>query len=161
MWKSSLLLYKQKGVTQRLPLVENVAHAPHIPSSNSSMPSHHVGGEQKEQILSQKPEPCHVQIFCKSFNNKFCSSLYSSSYLQGPSSKCRSQVKGLSKKDRTKILGLHNYLRKRVAQGKAYGQPPAANMRKLVEFHLLLSAQQTCKSNVVMFIIVDSQSITQ
>ena len=133
MWKSSLLLYKQKGVTQNLPLVENVAHAPHIPSFISSMPSHHVGGEPKEQILSQKPEPCHVQVFCESFNTEVNSSLHSSSYLQGPSSKCRAKVRGLSKKDRTKILGLHNYLRKVVAQGKAYGQPPAANMRKLVK----------------------------
>ena len=58
-----------------MPLVEHVAHAPHIPSSYSSMPSHHVGGEPKEQILSQKQEPRNVQVFCESSSNEVCSSL--------------------------------------------------------------------------------------
>ena len=58
-----------------MPLVEHVAHAPHLPSFISSVSCHHVGGEPKEQILSQKQEPRNVQVFCESSSNEVCSSL--------------------------------------------------------------------------------------
>ena len=53
---------------------------------------------------------------------------------QGPSPRCANQtkVRGLSEEARNKILEKHNQLRRKVAKGEEAGQPPAANMRKMV-----------------------------
>ena len=39
---------------------------------------------------------------------------------------------GLSQSDKDTILAKHNELRSKVANGKQSGQPPAANMKKMV-----------------------------
>ena len=55
---------------------------------------------------------------------------------KGPSRSCRAKTifRTVSSKGKAAILDRHNQLRRKVAKGQERSQPPAANMKKLVNY---------------------------